>query len=417
MTRMVSSQPEASSRTLQRRRGASGLDVLIVGGGIAGLWTLDELRRRGLSCALVEKTALGAGQTIWSQGIIHGGLKYTLAGLMNPSAEAIREMPAVWRACLAGEREPDLSAAGVRAPYCHLWQTGSIASRVGMIGARVGLRVSPVVLESGERPAVLRECPGVVARLDEQVIDPAAVLRVLAERNAGRVFRGTVCSIREEGEVVSVVVRGGTDSSEQESVARWVVFAAGNGNEALRDLAGLPAGRTQVRPLRMAMVRGPGLPELNGHCVDGAKTRATITTARDAEGRNVWQVGGEVAERGVGMGDEEFMRFARAELRAVLPGVEFGGCEWSFYDAPRAEAAAGGARPEDASVIREGRILTVFPTKMALAPRAASVVADAIGSARGGASGEAGRFAIPRVAAPPWDEEREWQGAERCGGK
>lgn len=362
---------------------------------------------------------------MWSQGIIHGGLKYTLAGLMNSSAEAIREMPAVWRACLAGEREPDLSAAGVRAPHCHLWRTSSFASRVGMIGARVGLRVSPVVLERGDRPEALRECPGVVARLDEQVIDPAAVLRALAERNAGWVWRAEVMDIKGVGDgmcaegvsgpSLTVGVRGG--GSSVAVGVRWVVLAAGNGNEALRDLAGLPAGRTQVRPLRMAMVRAAGLLELNGHCVDGAKTRATITTARDNQGRTVWQIGGEVAERGVGMAADDFVRFARAELRAVLPGVDFGCCEWSYYDAPRAESAAGGARPEDASVIREGRILTVFPTKMALAPRAASVAAEVIGSAHGGSSRGLGWLEPPQVAAPPWDEEREWRRAERCGGE
>ncbi|MCH8259649.1 MAG: FAD-dependent oxidoreductase, partial [Planctomycetes bacterium] len=86
------------------------LDVVILGGGGAGLWLLDELVRRDFSVLLLEANELGSGQTVASQGIIHGGLKYTLSGFMTPSASAIRDMPGVWRACLAGDREPHLTA-------------------------------------------------------------------------------------------------------------------------------------------------------------------------------------------------------------------------------------------------------------------------------------------------------------------
>ena len=68
------------------------VDTLIFGGGAAGLWLLDELTRQGSSAVLLEAAKLGQGQTIASQGIIHGGLKYTLQGLLTPSAAAIRDM-------------------------------------------------------------------------------------------------------------------------------------------------------------------------------------------------------------------------------------------------------------------------------------------------------------------------------------
>ena len=93
--------------------GKHNLDVLIFGGGGAGLWLLDELRRSGFCVLLAESNSLGRGQSVASQGIIHGGLKYTLGGLLTDSARAIRHMPALWRACLAGESQPDLSGASV----------------------------------------------------------------------------------------------------------------------------------------------------------------------------------------------------------------------------------------------------------------------------------------------------------------
>ena len=92
-------------------RGPLRLDVVIFGGGSAGLWLLDELRRGGYGALLLEAGRLGSGQTVASQGIIHGGLKYSLGGLLTPSASAVRDMPTMWRRCLAGERAPDLSSS------------------------------------------------------------------------------------------------------------------------------------------------------------------------------------------------------------------------------------------------------------------------------------------------------------------
>ncbi len=396
--------------------------MLIIGGGIAGLWTLDELARRGCAAGLIERDALGAGQTIWSQGIIHGGLKYTLTGLMNPSAEAIRDMPALWRECLAGRAQPDLSAAIVRSPCCYLWRTDSIASRVGMIGAKVGLRVKPVGLGPSERPSALRGCPGEVARLDEQAIDPGSVLAALARRNAGRILRGEVAEIAQRPGGGCDVVVGGPDGSLRRVVARAVVLAAGNGTRALRELAGLAPGRTQVRPLRMAMMRGPAevLPELYGHCVDGSRTRVTVTSAVDPAGRRVWQIGGEVAEVGATMTDlRAFVSHARRELHAAIPGFDTSRCEWSCYDAPRAEAATvSGRRPDDAVVLVEGEIITAWPTKLALAPRVAAQVWDAL--TRLGIASKThpdmthrewrhvSGWESPEIAAPPWHTATDW---------
>ena len=95
------------------------LDVAVLGGGIAGLWTVDTLRRSGYHCLLFERTALGDGQTIQSQGIVHGGGKYALRAVGDVAAmRAIREMPERWRAHLRGHRPPDLSTATTLSERC-----------------------------------------------------------------------------------------------------------------------------------------------------------------------------------------------------------------------------------------------------------------------------------------------------------
>ncbi|HAI12838.1 MAG TPA: hypothetical protein DCM28_14110, partial [Phycisphaerales bacterium] len=62
------------------------MDVVVIGGGVAGLWLLDALHRKGYRCVLLEAHQLGSGQTVASQGILHGGMKYTLSNLIDPGA-------------------------------------------------------------------------------------------------------------------------------------------------------------------------------------------------------------------------------------------------------------------------------------------------------------------------------------------
>jgi len=282
------------------------LDVVIFGGGGAGLWLLDALRTRGYRSVLLEADRLGRGQTACCQGIIHGGLKYTLDGVLSGSAAAIRDMPALWRDCLAGHRSPDLTRTRVRAEHCFLWRTESFRSRLGMIGARIGLRVAPRSVRATERPAVLAACPGTVARVAEQVIDPISLLADLARRHADTILKidpdeGLELSLDGPGQVSAIELARPGGGPERRLEPRAVVFTAGAGNEALCDAAGVPRiGRQQRRPLHMLMMRGD-LPQLNGHCVDGGGTRVTITADTDTAGRTVWQVGGEVSERGVEM--------------------------------------------------------------------------------------------------------------------
>ncbi|MCP3904652.1 MAG: FAD-dependent oxidoreductase [Planctomycetes bacterium] len=392
------------------------LDVVILGGGAAGLWLLDELHRDGHRALLLEASALGSGQTIASQGIIHGGLKYTLSGLLTSSARAIRDMPLVWRRCLAGERSPDLAAAHLRAEYCVLWQTTSLSSRIGMLGARAGLRVTPRPLLDEGRPEPLRDCPGVVARLDEQVIDPESFLTALSDRHHGRVLRIDLASGLEfdcprPGEVERIRLINPDTGDPLDLVPRHVVLTAGAGNDPLRHRLGLEGTRMQLRPLHMVAARGP-LPALNGHCVDGMHTRATITSARDYANRTIWQIGGQIAEEGVTMDPDRLVRRAQRELGEILPGWKPPAVEWMTYSVDRAEPATrGGRRPTDAAAQREGRTITAWPTKLALAPLLAERVGRLLSAPAAPGGDDLAMLADwprPAIATPPWEECRTW---------
>lgn len=391
------------------------IDALIFGGGAAGLWLLDELSRRGVSALLLEANALGSGQTVASQGILHGGLKYTLQGLLTKSAEHIRDMPGLWRECLAGVREPRLTETPVRAEFCCLWRTDGFASRMGMIGAKMGLRIAPRSLSVEERPAVLRSCPGTVAKLDEQVVSPAGFIANLADRNRQRILKvdadcGAAFQLREPGDVESVRLTSPNGGRELVLQPRRVVLTAGAGNAKLRQAVGLAATVMQRRPLHMVLVRG-NLPVLNGHCVDGKRTRVTITSDFDSAGRTVWQIGGQIAEDGVRQHPAQLVEKAQSELQATIPGVDLSGLEWSTYRVDRAEAQTRNVRrPDTFQVLVEGNTVTAWPTKLVLAPKLAETIADGFADASGATFDDAAVRDWPRpdVARPPWELDRDW---------
>ena len=390
------------------------IPVVLFGGGVAGLWLLDELRRRGVAALLLEAHQLGRGQTVASQGILHGGLKYTLQGLLTKSARKIRDLPGVWRDCLAGNRQPRLGNTVVRSPHCYLWRTESITSRLGMIGAKVGLRVAPESLSQQDRPAVLANCPGTVARLDEQVIAPASLIADLANRHTDRILKidaanGLEFVCNSPGRVTGIVLRQGKRILSICPDA--VVFTAGAGNGRLRSAVGLSADAMQRRPLHMVMLRGD-LPALNGHCVDGRKTRVTVTSDRDSGGRTVWQVGGQISEDGVTREPAELIARARDELQTVIPGLDLSGVEWSTYRVDRAEGRIpGNRRPETCHVQTEGNVSTVWPTKLVLAPRVAEMMADKLGDPSEFPEdwkSLSADWPKPTVALPTWETAPNW---------
>ncbi|HEY3304543.1 MAG TPA: FAD-dependent oxidoreductase [Candidatus Binatia bacterium] len=385
------------------------LDVLIFGGGAAGLWCLERFRGAGYHTLLLESAALGKGQTIQAQGIIHGGGKYALRGVRDFAAvSAMKEMPARWRRSLAGKIEPDLRGARVLAERCHLWlPRGSVLARVQSWGfmsvvAKAGLlSTPPEAVPESAWPEALRGSALAVYALAEPVVATGSLLQSLASRqqNYIRAYAGAISFSGGEVRLSDAVFK-----------PRYIVLAAGEGNADLLRQAGVD-GRPimQRRPLTMILLRG-ALPPLFGHCIVGGKTQLTVTTP----GEGLWQIGGEVAERLAHEPDDNLVRMkALSEIRRRLPGLDLAGAEIASYRAVRAEArTADKRRPSGVHVGRVApRIIVAWPTKLSLAPvLAEEVFAMATEELKQpGGYNEDGLppWPTPAVARYPW-EEAEW---------
>ncbi|RTZ76241.1 MAG: hypothetical protein DSZ00_00320 [Gammaproteobacteria bacterium] len=375
------------------------LDLLIFGGGIAGLWTLLRARQAGYSVLLLESRALGGVQSIASQGIIHGGTKYALTGRLSEAARAIGEMPGRWRACLEGKGELNLSPVRLLSPHQYLWSSGSLASGLaGFFGSRaMRSRAHAVPRNQLPPPFDQAEFHGALYRLDEPVLDTASLMATLVEQAGG------LCSLYAPGELSfgAESVRVG----DRELKPRHILLAAGAGNARLLESLGLRHPKMQRRPLHMVMAAG-ALPPVYAHAMEAsANPRITITSHPLAGGEWVWYLGGNLAERGVDRSPAEQIRVTRRELGELLPWLDLSGLKWATLKIDRAEVATpGGRRPDDAFLGREGRVLVTWPTKLAFAPRVADRVLEALSDSAPSGSPVAG---LPLERAPlaplPWE--------------
>ncbi|MGE3345335.1 MAG: FAD-dependent oxidoreductase, partial [Vicinamibacterales bacterium] len=67
------------------------VDVVVVGGGIHGLFAAYDAAQRGLSTVLLERDDFGAGISFNHQRTIHGGLRALQSGNVRKCREMIRE--------------------------------------------------------------------------------------------------------------------------------------------------------------------------------------------------------------------------------------------------------------------------------------------------------------------------------------
>ena len=399
---------------VEKESGQLHVDVVIFGGGVAGLWLLARLCQAGYQALLLESNALGAGQTRFAQGIIHGGTKYALTGKLTASTAAVFAMPQIWRDCLQGQGEVDLSGAVVLSEHQYMWSTPGLFSRLsGFFASRV-MRGRTLALKKSERPLIFQDKKfrGKVYQLDEPVLDTASIIKALAKP-----YLANTMHIKPNVEFSAAKANDFT--VETKAGEFWnitcdkVILAAGAGNATLLKAMGRKQPEMQLRPLQMVVVRGK-LPErLFAHCLGASvNPRITITSHEDNEGNIVWYLGGQLAEEGIHRTEAEQIAEAKKELHALMPWLDFSALQWATLDISRAEPKQKqGQRPDSSFCYEEDNVITTWPTKLALSPRLAEDVMQQIKTEKVKTSGQQAlpEFTHVPFAVLPWQEELNWK--------
>lgn len=355
------------------------VNTVIFGGGIAGLWLLHRLRKQGVDAVLLESDALGAGQTGASQGIIHGGVKYALNGVLNRASQSIADMPGIWQDCLLGYGEVDLSEAKTWSDSQYLWSPKRLGSRLKIFFASQLLRgrCESVAREKMPAPFDAPAFKGQLYRLNESVVDVYSVLEALAKPYQAFVLKApaTHTSIKvSQHKIQGIDVVHGKNVFHLQ--ADNYVMATGEQNEALILHTRVVHSPMQRRPLRMALVTFDGIRPVYAHCfAKGNKPAITITSHKNENDEWVWYVGGEVAEKGAKQSPEKHRACVLKALKKGFPWLDFERLRFDSFMVDRAESwQRDGSRPDLPYVKNFGDVTVVWPTKLAFAPLVANEV-------------------------------------------
>lgn len=377
-------------------------DIVLLGGGIAGLWALNRLKQLGLNCALFEANTLGGGQTLHSQGIIHGGIKYALTGFLSNASSEVADMPNRWKRCLGvGGGEIDLSSVNILSQDQLLWSTGRLTSDLITFFASKALQSRIQSLKSSQYPEALQNpnFKGRVYRLEEIVLDTLSLVQSLArpiQNNIFKIDKHYGCEIQycdmhgmqnthatgalhdrydthttsEKNKIPaikSMIMKNGSDFVEV--TAKRYVFTAGEGNENLLQTF-TDAPEMQRRPLHMVMVKMPKALPFYAHCMDnGVNPRITITSHKSNDDKCIWYLGGQIAEEGVNRTQMEQITFTKQELKKLFPHINFTDTEYSSFMINRAEVKGkDGKRPDSFFLETKKNMTVAWPTKLALTP-------------------------------------------------
>ena len=344
------------------------VDFAIIGGGVTGLWLNALLARTGFSTILIEKTALGVEQTLASQGMIHGGVKYSLSGLVNNHFDTLKGMPDRWMKCLSGDDPVDLRNVKILSPRYYMFSDESLSSKLVTFLGSLLLRshVSPV--KSADFPKAFNnpKFKGNLYELKDIVIDTKSLVENLTRGFETRIVKGHPEIVCKEGRISSLIIDG-----KYRVEAEKYILAAGVGNQEIINTVEIPL-EMQNRPLHQVVIRGENLPDLFAHAVsirDLSKPRITFTT-HILDRYKYWYLGGELAESGAKRTSLDQIKFAKEELKNILPWIDFSECVFSTFKIDRAEPKSKkNLKPTKAFVRFYKNTIVCWPTKLALTPQ------------------------------------------------
>lgn len=349
-------------------------DIVIIGAGIAGLWLTNALCTMGFNCILLENNAIGAHQTINSQGMLHSGVKYALQGTVTQDTQAIKNAPFLWQQALLNNIAIKLTKDCILANCQYLWSNNQLSSKIAnfFVSKVLQSMVDKVEQNNFPEPFTNPQFNGSIYKLNETVLNLQNTLQELF--NPIKDICIKINSIDFELEQNSDSIRKLFLDIKGEKFllsAKKYIFTAGEGIDKFIKLFN-NSPKMQVRPLHMVALKAKSLPMLYGHNI-GLQQLPTIsiTSHQTADNHIVWQCGGKIAEDGVNKSIEEQIQTFKATITSIFPWLDFNNPKhvWGSFSINRAENLRNdGKKPTHATWFPLNNTIFAWPTKLVLAP-------------------------------------------------
>ncbi len=380
------------------------IDIVIFGAGIAGLWTFHHLKKLGYNVLLLERESIGGEQSIASQGIIHSGLKFSLAGKVSNLAKSISKMPDIWRNALNGMGDVDLSDAQINAESQQLLiPKGAFGNLTNLVAQKaLGNQAHSVSHDEWSKEIKNSGFNGSIIFMDEPVLDIPSVIHALAKP-----YKDCIKKIAAEQATQPFIFL-----KEHNITAKRIIFTCADSNHIIAKGNSHDNGlETQRRPLLQGMLKPAPFP-LYAHLVGKTdKPLVSITTHKTSSGELVWYLGGRAAERKKDDDPNHVYEDALKAFNKYLPNVDFSDVEWSTLPIDRIEGKSrtDGWMPDTPTIHYTDEALYCWPTKLTFAPMLSQMILEDLEKLDITPSGETSDFSfLPEVnyGQTPWDKAK-----------
>ena len=228
-------------------------DIVVIGGGIAGVWTHSLLKKTGYSCCLLEKKSIGGEQSLVSQGIIHKGMKYLLGKFVPDIAGNLLPIAKLWDVAFSGKGELDLSETEIYTEQQLIWQSQSLLSSFFTsplfdLAAKKIFQSQVQKLKPLEYPFWLEKNKAAFW-VKEKVINSHSLFKNFYKQQKENYYQADeITEIKSSGDFISFKV------GDVFLRAQKIILTAGMGNIALAKKFQIKQ-RIQLRPLKMLAVK------------------------------------------------------------------------------------------------------------------------------------------------------------------
>ena len=175
-------------------------DIVIIGAGIAGIWLTNVLKNMGFDCVLLENDAIGSGQTISSQGMLHSGVKYALQGKVTADTLAIKDAPFLWQQALSNNSQIKLTTNCVLADGQYLWSNGKLSTNIAnfFVSKVLQSNVSKIEPSSFPEPFNNNKFNGSLYKLQETILNMPNTLQELYKPIMGNTIKINTIEVQQE---------------------------------------------------------------------------------------------------------------------------------------------------------------------------------------------------------------------------